>query len=338
MTEAELEELLSRPVEADVEAMRALEGDLLIAGAGGKMGPTLAALARRASDEAGVKRRIYGAARFSDSRAQKSLEAAGIETVRCDLLDRASVAELPECPNVLFMAGRKFGTSSGAANLTWAINSYAPALICERFPKARIVAFSTGNVYPLTPVDSGGPAEDDPLGPVGEYAQSALARERMFGYFSHRNLTPTAILRLNYAIDLRYGVLRDIADKVHAGEPIDVTMGYVNVIWQRDANSVALRSFAHCASPPFVLNLTGSETLRVHDIAEAFGERFGVEPLFGGKEAATALLSDASRCEKLFDPETVTLEQMLDWTAAWVRAGGRGLGKPTHFQERKGAF
>lgn len=338
MTEAELEERLSHPTSADVDAMRTLEGDLLIVGVGGKMGPTLAALARKASDEAGVKRRILGAARFSDPAAREALEAAGVETLRCDLLDRAAVAELPDCPNVLFMAGQKFGTSSGAANLTWAINSYAPALVCERFSEARIVAFSTGNVYPLTPVDSGGPTEADPLGPVGEYAQSALARERIFGYFSDRNSTPIAILRLNYAIDLRYGVLHDIADKVHHGAPVDLTMGYANVIWQRDASSVALRAFAHCAAPPFVLNLTGSATLSVRDIAERFGRRFGVEPVFAGKEAETALLSNAARCRELFEAETVTLDQMIEWTADWVRAGGRNLGKPTHFQEREGKF
>ncbi len=338
MTETELEELLSRPMPADVEAMGALDGDLLIVGVGGKMGPTLAAMAHRASEEAGVGRKIYGAARFSDPAAREALEASGIETIRCDLLDRASVAGLPDCPNVLFMAGQKFGTSSGAANLTWAINAYAPAMVCERFPKSRIVAFSTGNVYPLTPVASGGPTEDDPTGPVGEYAQSALARERMFGYFSERAGTRVAILRLNYAIDLRYGVLRDIAEKVYSGAPVDVTMGYVNVIWQRDANAMALRAFAHCASPPFTLNLTGAATLRVRDIAERFGRRFGVEPVIEGREAETALLSNAARLKEQFDAETTSLDQMIEWTADWVSDGGRALGKPTHFQEREGKF
>jgi nucleoside-diphosphate-sugar epimerase len=268
---------------------------------------------------------------------RQSIEAQGVETIVCDLIDRADLEKLPECPNVLFMAGQKFGTT-GKQALTWATNTYAPAIAVERFRNARIVAFSTGNVYPFTPVASGGPVESDPTGPVGEYAESALGRERMFEYFSQRYGTPITILRLNYANELRYGVLHDIAERVFERRPIDLSMGYVNVIWQRDANSVALRAFAHCASPPFVVNLTGTETLAVRKLAERFGAIWGLEPVFEGMEKETALLNNARRCEQLFGPPEVSVDQMVEWIAAWVARGGRSLGKPTHYEERQGAF
>ncbi|MEZ5396676.1 MAG: NAD-dependent epimerase/dehydratase family protein [Bryobacterales bacterium] len=335
--EEELEEALSRPTDADVEAMGALDGDLLLIGISGKMGPSMARLALRASEKAGVKRRVMGAARFSapgsrdeprgDWRRDAPLRSARPQVGRV-------AAGLP---NVLYMVGQKFGTSSNQG-LTWAVNSYAPAVACERYASSRIVAFSTGNVYPLTPVISGGPTEQDPVGPVGEYAQSALARERIFQYFSERNGTKTAILRLNYAIDLRYGVLRDIADQVAAGTPIDVSMGYANVIWQRDANSVALRAFAHVSSPPFLLNLTGSDTISTRAVAQKFGKLLGKEPQFVGKEADTALLNNAALCREQFEAETVTLDWMIEQIAGWIQAGGKSLGKPTHFQEREGKF
>lgn len=336
-TETELDEALSRPTEADVEAMRTLQGDLLLIGASGKMGPTMAALARRASEQAGVQRRVLAAARFTDPASRDALEAAGAETVVCDLLDRASIEALPDSPNVLYMVGQKFGTAGDAAR-TWAINAYAPGVAAERFRSSRIVAFSTGNVYPLTPVASGGPTEQDPTGPVGEYAQSALGRERIFAFFAERNQTPTAILRLNYAIDLRYGVLHDIGSRVFAGEPVDLATGYANVIWQRDANSVALRSFAHAATPAFILNLTGARTESVRAIAESFGEHFERDVVFSGNETETALLNNAALCKRLFAPETVTLDQMIEWTASWIAQGGRALGKPTHFEVRDGKF
>jgi nucleoside-diphosphate-sugar epimerase len=336
-TEQELEEALSRPTTADVEALAAMEGDLLILGVSGKMGPSLAALAQRACQQAGSKKRILGAARFSDPAVRKQVESQGVETIVCDLLDRADVEKLPDCPNILFMAGQKFGTS-GKQALTWATNTYAAAVAAERFGRSRIVSFSTGNVYPFTPVANGGPVESDPTGPVGEYAQSALGRERMFEHFSQRNGTPVTILRLNYANELRYGVLHDIAERVLERRPIDLSMGYVNVIWQRDANSVALRSFAHCASPPFVLNLTGTETLAVRKLGERFGKLLGVEPIFEGSERENALLNNARRCEQLFGPPEISVDQMMEWIAAWVSRGGRSLGKPTHYEERKGAF
>lgn len=337
-TEQELDEALSRPTTADVEALSNMEGDLLILGVSGKMGPSLASLAKRAVEQSGKPKRIYGAARFSDPSVRQQVEAQGVEPVVCDLLDRASVAKLPDCPNVLYMAGQKFGTTAGKQALTWATNTYAAAIAAERFSGSRIVSFSTGNVYPFTPVGSGGPTESDPTGPVGEYAQSALGRERMFEYFSERNRTPMTILRLNYANELRYGVLHDIAERVQERLPIDLSMGYVNVIWQREANSVALRAFAHCSSPPFILNLTGAETLSVRKIAERFGDLLGVEPVFEGSEKENALLNNAQRCKQLFGPPEVTVDQMVEWIAAWVSRGGRSLGKPTHYEERKGAF
>lgn len=336
-TEDELEEVLSRPTEADAAALAALEGDLLVLGVSGKMGPSLIRLARRACEKAGVSKRIIGAARFSNPGIREPLEKEGMETVACDLLDRAAVDKLPDCPNVLFMAGQKFGTQ-GNQPLTWAINSYAPGVVADRFRDSRIVSFSTGNVYPFTPVTSGGPVESHPTEPIGEYAQSALARERIFQYFSSCNGTAVTILRLNYAIDLRYGVLRDIAEKVLARKPVSLVMGHVNVIWQRDANSAALRSFTHCSSPAFVLNLTGAATLSTRRLAEQFGEYWGIEPVFEGVESETALLSNAARCRELLDPETVSIDQMITWTAHWVEHGGRGLGKPTHFEERQGSF
>jgi nucleoside-diphosphate-sugar epimerase len=336
-TEQELEEALSRPTAADIDALANMEGDLLILGVSGKMGPSLAGLASRASQQTARPKRIYGAARFSDPSVRQRIEAQGVETIVCDLLDRAAVGKLPDCPNVLFMAGQKFGTT-GKQALTWATNTYAAAVAAERFRQSRIVAFSTGNVYPFTPVASGGPIESDPTGPVGEYAQSALGRERMFEHFSLRNGTPVAILRLNYANELRYGVLHDIAERVLERRPIDLSMGYVNVIWQRDANSVALRSFTHCASPAFVLNLTGTEILPVRKLAERFAALLQTEPVFEGSEKESALLNNARRCEQLFGPPEVSVDRMVEWIAAWVSRGGRSLGKPTHYEERQGAF
>src|SRR5437764_5451190 len=290
-TESELEELLSRPDEETASAMAALDGDLLILGAGGKMGPSLARLARRAADRAGVKKRVIAVARFTNNALPSELTKSGIETIAGDLLEPGILDQLPDIPNVIFMAARKFGTA-GAEHLTWAMNTYLPGLVAERFRKSRIVAFSTGNVYPLRTLDDGGALETTPLGPLGEYAQSALGRERMFEYGSLRWGNPVAILRLNYAVELRYGILVDIGRAVFERQPIDLCMPCVNVIWQRDANSWCLRSFAHCASPPLVLNITGPETLAVRDLALEFGQHFGVEPTFvSSTEGSTALLS-----------------------------------------------
>jgi nucleoside-diphosphate-sugar epimerase len=336
-TDAELEEVLSRPSDADAEAIAKLEGDLLILGVGGKMGPSLARRARRAAEKAGVRKRIVAVARFSDGSLRENLEADGIGTIVSDLLAPGELAKLPDIPNVIFMAARKFGTT-GSEDLTWAMNTFLPGLVAERYRHARIVAFSTGNVYPLRHASEGGAVESTPVAPVSEYAQSALGRERMFEYGSRQWNTPVAILRLNYAIDLRYGVLLDIGLAVFERRPVDLRMALVNVIWQGDANSVCLRSFEHCQSPPLVLNLTGPETLRVRDLAEEFGRRFHLQPTFSSEEMPTALLSNAGKCHLLFGRPSVTVPEMLDWTAAWISAGGARLNKPTHFQVRDGKF
>ena len=336
-SEQQLEDVLSQPSEADKAAISAMEGDLLILGVSGKMGPSLARRARRAAGEAGVKKRIIGIARFSEPRLREQLEGWGIETAALDLLERETLAELPDVPNVIFMAGRKFG-SAGSPSLTWAMNALLPAMIAERYSRARIVAFSSGNIYPLVPIAGGGASETAPLNPVGEYAQSVLARERVFEYFSERNGTLVALLRLNYAIDLRYGVLLDIGRKVFERRPVDLTTGQVNVIWQGDANSVCLRAFSVCSCPPAVLNLTGPESLSVRWIAQRFGEHFGIEPVFEGVEAGTALLNNAARCHRIFGYPSVSVEQMVEWIAQWIGMGGTTLNKPTHFETRDGKF
>ena len=335
--EAALEELLSRPTPAVVAALRSLTDDLLILGAGGKMGPSLARLARRARAEAGSARRVIAVARFSQPGLEAALQRDGIETRRVDLFDRGELAKLPQAGSVIYLAGQKFGTTGDQPG-TWAVNAYLPGSVADRFAGARIVALSTGNVYPFAPLESEGPTESDPVGPVGEYAQSALARERVLEFFSRRNDTPMAILRLNYAIEPRYGVLRDIADRVWRGEPVELAMGKVNVIWQRDANAVALQALAQCAVPPLVLNVTGRPAQSVRWLAEEFGRRWGKAPVFSGTESATALLSDAGRMEALFGLPEVGIEEMIDRVAAWVGQGGRSLGKPTHFEEREGRF
>jgi hypothetical protein len=334
----ELEDQLSRPTEADAAAISALNGDLLILGVGGKMGPSLARLARRAAALAGAHVRIVAVARFSNASLPAQLAAQGIETIACDLLEPGALSRLPEIPNVIFMAARKFETS-GAEHLTWAMNTFLPGLVTERYRNSRIVAFSTGNVYPLRSVSEGGAVESTPVGPVGEYAQSALGRERMFENGSQRWGTRAAILRLNYAVELRYGVLVDIGRAVFERRPISLAMPYVNVIWQRDANSWCLRSFAHCQSPPFILNITGPETLSVRELAIQFGQHFGIEPIFRVElEGSTSLLNNAAKAGTLFGRPTATPAEMVGWIADWIRQGGVMLNKPTHFQTRDGKF
>jgi dTDP-4-dehydrorhamnose reductase len=335
--EAALEDELSQPLPAVVAALGALDGDLLILGAGGKLGPSLARLAARAFAAAGSSHRVIAVARLAHPSLRAVLECNGVDTIECDLFDREKLAQLPEAPNLIYLVGQKFGTTGDEAR-TWAVNGFLPGVVSERFAGSRIVAFSTGNVYPLSPVESEGPSESDPVGPVGEYAQSALSRERVFEFFSRHNATAMALLRLNYAIEPRYGVLRDLADRVWSGQPVDVSMGEVNVIWQRDANAVALRVLAHCAVPPLVLNVTGRPAHSVRWLARWFGERWGREVSFRGTEASTALLSDATRMEELFGKPEVEIGQMLELVARWVEQGGRSLGKPTHFEQREGRF
>jgi nucleoside-diphosphate-sugar epimerase len=328
--EAQLEHELSLPTDADIDCMRRIEGDILILGASGKMGPSLVRLCRLASDAAGAARRIFAVSRHASPEP-------GIDAVSCDLLDRAQVARLPECPNVLYLAGRKFG-SSGSPELTWAMNTVVPSIVAERFPQSRIVVFSTGNVYPFREVSSGGSKETDTPAPVGEYAQSCLGRERIFEYYSRQNGMPCLFYRLNYAVDLRYGVLVDVARKVWMDAPVPLAVPAFNAIWQRDANSYALRSLEHCASPPRILNVTGAETVLVREAAEWFAKRFGRSCRFEGPEGRTALLSDSSVCRALLGEPRVPAATLMEMVAAWIEGGGGSLEKPTHFEVADGKF
>ncbi len=333
----QLEEMLSQPSQAAIEALAAFEGDLLILGVGGKMGPTLARMAVRATQQAGIPRRIVAASRFSDGSLPARLQAWGVETVVCDLLDEDSVAALPDAANVIFMTGMKFGASRNPA-LTWAMNCYAPALVCRRYRHSRIVAFSSGNVYPLVALDSGGSQETDEPGPIGEYAITVLGRERTFQYFSDRDQIPAALLRLNYATEMRYGVLVDIAQDVWAEREVDLSTPMFNVIWQGDANAMSLAALAHVASPPRVVNLAGPEFLRVRDVAEQFGRLLNKPVRYTGREGSTAYLNNGSRGHRLLGDVSVDAETLIRWTAAWVQRGGESLGRPTHFQVRSGKF
>ncbi|MYE89054.1 NAD(P)-dependent oxidoreductase [Candidatus Poribacteria bacterium] len=333
----QLEEVMSRPTPEVVEAMGERTGDLLILGVGGKMGPTLAKLAKRAIDESDANKKVIGVSRFSSPGLQADLNRAGIETIACDLLNETELQALPDVPNVIFMAGRKFG-SAGNEPLTWSMNTYMPGRVAEKYRNSRIVVFSTGNVYPLTPISHGGATEMHPVEPIGEYAQSCLGRERVFEHASNQFGTPVAILRLNYAIDLRYGILLDIAEKVYGEKPVDLTMGAANVIWQGDANAVVLRALMHCQSPAMLLNLTGPEIVSIRWLATRFGEIFGKTSAFEGIEAETALLSNAAHCHQLFGYPRVSLEQMVQWVAHWAEIGGTTLGKPTKFEVRNGKF
>jgi nucleoside-diphosphate-sugar epimerase len=336
-TEDELEELLSRPGPADIEFMSGLEGDVVVLGAGGKMGPSLARLIRRATDAAGRPRRVAAVSRFSGPGVVSRLQAERIEAITCDLLDPRQVERLPDFANLLFLAGMKFGASD-RPDLTWAMNTIVPGHVARRFAASRTVVFSTGNVYPLVSPATGGASETDPIGPVGEYAQSCLGRERVFEHASRERGTPCLFFRLFYAVDLRYGVLVDVARKVWDGEAIDLTVGHVNVVWQGDASSYALRSLALASTPPRALNVTGPEVLSVRELAERFGRRFGRPPVFQGAEAKVALLGNTSSCRSLLGEASVSLDQLFEWAARWVEIGGRSLGKPTKYERADGQF
>ena len=328
-----LEDVMTAPSEALTADMARIPGDIIILGVGGKIGPTLARLAKRAAPG----KRVVGVARFSEKGLRERLTAWGIECIEADLLDRAQIAALPKLPNVVFMAGRKFG-SFGAEDLTWAMNSHVPALVAEAYAASRIVAYSSGCVYPYVDVSKGGATESTPaVPPSGIYAYSCVAREAMFTHFSRANKTPGRLIRLNYAIDMRYGVLFDIATRVHTGTPLNLTMGSVNVIWQGDANEYVLRALNHCTVPASPLNVSGRPQ-RVRFLAEEFGKRLGKKPVLTGTEAPDAWIINPSESMRLMGEPRVSLTQMIDWVADWVARGLPSLGKDTHFDTRDGAF
>lgn len=336
-TVQQLDEKLAEPSEELVSDLRMIEGDILILGVGGKMGPSLARMARRAIERAGIEKRVIGVSRFSSGALREELEGDGVETIAADLLNEEELQALPNVKNVIFMAGNKFGTT-GNEHFSWAMNSYLPGRVAEKFKQSRFVVFSSGNVYPLTPVALGGSTENDSTGPIGEYAQSCLGRERIFEYFSRKYGFPAVIFRLNFAIDLRYGVLLEVATAVKERQPIDLRMGHVNVIWQGDANEKALRSLTVGESPPRLLNVTGPETISIRWLAQQFGELLGEKPVFVNEEEETALLNNAAKSYRLFGYPRVSLQQMIEWTVQWLEADGLTINKPTHFQEREGAF
>lgn len=333
----ELENQLSEPSDALINEVKKIEGDILILGVGGKIGPSLARMAKRAIDEANIGKRVIGVSRFSSGGLRDQLEQWGVETVAADLLDENEWEKIPDAKNMIYMAGNKFGTN-GNEYYTWMMNTYLPGRIANRFGQTNMVVFSTGNVYPLTPLSDGGSTEDNEVNALGEYAQSCLGRERVLEFFSRKNETPMLMFRLNYANELRYGILLEVAQAVRDRKPIDLSMGYVNVIWQGDVSEMALRSLLYCSSPPKVLNITGPETVSVRWLAEVFGELLQEEPILINQEKDTALLNNASKSHKLFGYPNVPVRQMIEWIAEWVNEGGITLNKPTHFQERKGAF
>ncbi|GAA5221580.1 NAD-dependent epimerase/dehydratase family protein [Membranihabitans marinus] len=333
----ELEDQLSLPSASLIEDIKTIEGDILILGVGGKMGPSLAKLAVRAIEAAGVSKRVIGVSRFSDASMREDLEKSGVETITADLLVEEDLQSLPEVKNIIYMVGKKFGTA-GNEHLTWAMNAYLPGRVADKFKKSNIIVFSSGNIYPFMPIGSGGATERIAPSPLGEYAQSCLGRERMFEHMSHRHKIPMLIYRLNYAVEMRYGNVLEIAKSVKEGKAIDLRSGHMNVIWQGDANEIALRSLLHCDNPPKLLNVTGPETISIRALAEEFGRRFGVEPVFENAEEDTVLLNNASHSHQLFGYPSISLNQIIDWTEEWVNEGGLTLNKPTHFQVRSGKF
>ena len=333
LDESGLEDVLSEPTDATSNVLSDLSGSIVVLGAGGKMGPTLAMMLRKAAPE----RNIYAVSRFSDKAAQTRIEQARIKTIELDLLDESQYAKLPHAQNVFFLAGMKFG-SSGNQPLTWAMNSFVPALVARHYRDSKIVVFSTGNVYPLVGIDGGGATEDTAPGPIGEYAQSCLGRERMFEYFSQLHATTVTIVRLNYANEPRYGIIVDLTTKILNDEPIDLSMGAVNLIWQRDANDYIIRAITLARSPAAILNVTGPDTIGVRRLAEQIGRELGREPKFVCRQAQSALLSDASRCSSTFGRPQTTVEQMVSMIAKWVASGKQTLNKPTKYDVRDGKF
>lgn len=329
---------LSAPSDALIQAMSRWDGDLIILGAGGKMGPSFARMARRAFEVAGMQRRVIAVSRFSDEREAAQLQTGGIDVLRGDLLDHGFVRTLPGVANVLYLVGMKFG-GAGALADTWMTNTYVAGAAADHFRDSRIVALSTGNVYALVPAEPGtGAVESDEPCPQGEYAMSALGRERVFQSFSQRNNTPLTIIRLNYATEFRYGVLVDLAKQIWAGQPVSLDMGYFNVIWQRDACDMILRCFSIAETPPRIINVTGADRLSTRDVCSRLGKLLEREVAFVGKESPTALLSNAASAVELFGRPATSIDEMLAMTADWIRRGGETWNKPTKFQVRDGKF
>ncbi len=331
----QLDEILSRPASALVDAMSRIKGDIIVLGAVGKMGPTLTRMAKRASDEAGTKRRVIGVDR--DNRCDEQFKTQGIEPIQCDLLDDEQVANLPDAPNIIYMAGMKFG-ATGNESLTWAMNTYLPSVVSKRYKNSRIVAFSTGNTYGLVPVSGPGSVETDDLNPFGEYAMSCMGRERIFEHFSKTLNIPITIIRLNYACEMRYGVLVDLAQQIHKGKTIDLAMGYANVIWQADANDMVIRSLEHTDSPPFILNVAGDEVFSAKDVCEKMAKQMSKKVTFTGEPSPDALINNGSKGHKLFSKPAVGVDKLTTWIADWVANEKESLGKATHFEVRDGKF
>jgi len=336
-SEEELDNFISEPSDQLVDFCKSWSGPTVILGIGGKMGFHLGKMLIKALERSGSTGEVIGVSRFSDASARRKIEEVGIKTVAADLMNPDETAALPEAARVVYMVGRKFGTS-GSEELTWAVNTLVPAVVCRRYAGVPMVVYSTGAVYDRVPVKSGGSVESAPLTPVGEYANAAVGRERIFQYMSRETATPVCLVRLFYAIDLRYGVLRDIGEKVFTGETINIDMGYVNIIWQGDAVNQSLLAFSQCELPPRPLNVTGAEVVSIRQTAERFGELFGRTPLFSGSPAPDALLGNTDKAQKLFGSPRFSVDEMIIRVAAWIEDGGRGLGKPTHFETRNGKY
>ena len=337
-TEQLLNDMLTTPTDKLVADIAKIKGDIMVLGAGGKMGPTLCVLAKNAIKKAGIEKRVIAVSRFSDQYALDLLHSNGVETISADLLDHDSLNALPEVENIIFMAGRKFGTDGGTEYLTWAMNSTLPNMVAYKFRKSNIVVFSSGNIYPIVPLSTAGCTEDDKVMPKGEYPMSVLARERAFEYASHQYGTKVFNYRLNFAVDLRYGVLYDCAKKIVDGTPISLDTPCFNFIWQGTANEIAIRGLLHAESPMKTVNVTGPETVSIKKASIQLGKYLGKEPIFAGEEGNTAYLNDASLAMEMFGYPDVSAGTLIRWQAEYVLAGERTLDKPTHFEERKGSY
>lgn len=336
-TEEKLDTLLTTPSDALVEDVKKIKGDIMVLGAGGKMGPTLCILAKNAIEKAGVQKRVIAVSRFTDPIATELLHKNNVETISCDLLNTEQLRALPETENIIYMAGRKFGTD-GSEWKTWAMNATLPAFVAEKFQKSNIVVFSSGNIYPIVPLSGGGCSEEDKVGPIGEYTMSCLARERAFEYAANHYGTKIFMYRLNFAVDLRYGVLYDMADRIMKGEPISIATPVLNCIWQGSANEIAIRGLLHAESPAKIMNVTGPETVSIQKTAKMLGKILGKEPIFEGEPGNDAYLNDSAEAMETFGYPAVSIRTLIRWQAEWILDGGRALGKPTHFEERKGSY